>query len=151
MALLSIVAMAVIIPVTRGKRGDTSGTVNGCSPTDPQAGCQGVVGALPATSSQATASGTGDFSDLKVTVNQTTNLINQAVSVTWKAVLRPTSDQRPDSFNAAFNGDYLQIFECWSRIGATPNPSQCEFGGEAVHDQFLSDRQHIQASSTPAS
>ena len=47
------------------------------------AGSQGVVTSLPATASAVTVSGTGTYAGLKVTVNQTANLVDQAVSVSW--------------------------------------------------------------------
>jgi hypothetical protein len=122
--------MAVIIPTTEGSA-TTPGIVNGCSQVDPAAGCQGIVTALPATSSQVTASGHGQFSGLQVTVNQTTNLINQAVSVSWSGASPTFSDPTSQTFNTTYNGDYLQIFECWSSNGAAPKASQCEFGGES--------------------
>jgi hypothetical protein len=73
--------------------------------------------------SPATLSGIGPYSSLKVTVNQTQNLINQDVSVSWTGGV-PTV---PSS--GVFYTDYLQIMECWGDDPATgPDPSQCEFG-----------------------
>jgi hypothetical protein len=94
----------------------------------------GTVQALAATSPLTVSepnSGSGSpYPNLKVTVNQTQNLVNQDVSVSWTGGVPTTSD-------TTFNADYLQIFECWgdpvNPNGADPGPppSQCEFGGES--------------------
>lgn len=95
---------------------------------DPIVGSQGTDTSLPATDSVATVSGRGKFSDLKITVNQTTNLTNQAVSVTWKGG-RPTV-----TGPSRFAGNYLQIFQCWGEpdesVTANPGPppEQCAQG-----------------------
>jgi hypothetical protein len=101
-----------------------------------QAGQQGTDTALPATSSAVTVSGTGAYSDLKVTVNQTQNLENQGVSVTW------TGSNQTDSANQ-FLDNYLQIFQCWSSSpqnvadpGPAPPPTQCEFGGWSINTTY---------------
>jgi len=112
-------------------------TVPGIQPgagaaSDPVAGSQGVVTSLPATSSAVTVSGTGDYSGLKVTVNQTANLVDQAVSVSW-------SGGTPTTSASQFQANYLQIFECWgdpqtadpTDAGPGPLPTQCQFGAEA--------------------
>ena len=72
--------------------------------------------------SAVTLSGTGEFANLKVTVGQTKNLINQTVRVTW-AGGTPTG--------ATFNGNFLQIMQCWGDDAAGPDPMQCEFGAFA--------------------
>jgi hypothetical protein len=83
------------------------------------------------TDSAVTVSGRGQFADLKITVNQTKNLINQAVSVTWEGG-QPTK-QGPGRFAA----NYLQIFQCWGDDdGAVPSnpgppPEQCVQGAVA--------------------
>jgi hypothetical protein len=99
------------------------------------AGQQGTDTALPLTSSAVTVNGRGSFSDLKVTVNQTQNLENQDISVTW------TGASPTDGPNY-FQDNYLQMFECWGDPEATdpldsvnpgPPPTQCEFGGWNVN------------------
>ena len=98
----------------------------------PLAGSQGVVTSLPSTSSAVTVSGQGAFPGLRVTVNQTQNLVSQAISVSWTG---GTTTQSP----SAFQSNYLQIFECWGDPQADPAhaadpgppPSQCQFGAEA--------------------
>jgi hypothetical protein len=101
---------------------------------NPLAGSQGIVTSLPSTSSAVTVSGHGDYSNLKVTVNQTQNLVDQAVSVSWTGGTKTTSD-------SAFQSNYLQIFQCWGDPQRTdppttddpgPLPTQCQFGGETV-------------------
>ena len=104
------------------------------------AGQAGTVTGLPATASQVVASepntvAGSPFPNLKVTVNQTQNLVNQDVSVSWTG-----GDQTIAGSPGDFNGNYLQIFECWGNPETTsagetsdpgPPPSQCEFGGES--------------------
>ncbi|MGZ4771457.1 MAG: hypothetical protein ACXV3B_02130, partial [Ilumatobacteraceae bacterium] len=46
----------------------------------PIAGSQGTDTALPPTDSQVTVQGRGEFANLAITVNQTDNLTDQAVS-----------------------------------------------------------------------
>jgi hypothetical protein len=72
--------------------------------------------------SAVTVSGRGDFTDLKVTVSQTKNLINETVTVSWTGG-RPTVDSND------FLTDYLQIMQCWGDDAAGPDRSQCQFGG----------------------
>jgi len=121
-------------------------TVPGIEPTaaaspSSLAGSQGIVGSLPATDSATTLSGqgpletgTGPYANLQVTVNQTQNLTNQAVSVSWTGGVQTTS-------SSAFQADYLQIFECWGDPQSTdppdstdpgPLPTQCQFGAETT-------------------
>ncbi len=103
------------------------------SPSDavPVPGSAGIDTSLPATASQVTVSGRGDFSDLRITVNQTRNLVNQAVSLTWTGA-RPTM-QGPGRFAA----DYLQVMQCWSDDDGPdpsnpgPPPEQCVYGAKA--------------------
>jgi hypothetical protein len=74
--------------------------------------------------SAKTLSGTGDFMNLKVTVSQTNNLINQTVAVTWKGGV-------PTVPGTEFGLDYLQIMQCW---GDDPGPdrTQCQYGGSVT-------------------
>jgi len=103
-------------------------------------GSQGTDASLPATDSQVTVSGQGQYSGLKVTVNQTKSLVNQAVSVSWTGGTPTFSNPANGSFSSTFNGNYLQIFQCWGDPQTTdppdpsdpgPLPTQCEFGGES--------------------
>ncbi len=139
LAVLSVATLAVVVPATQGSASTPQAIGNACSETDPAAGCQGIVAALPSTPSAVTVSGHGQFSNLKVTVNQTANLTNQAVSVSWTGGSPTFSDPATGAFNSTYNGDYLQIFQCWgdpqtsdpAGAGAGPLPSQCEFGAES--------------------
>jgi hypothetical protein len=81
------------------------------APTDP----------APADSA-VTVSGTGEFANLKVTVSQTKNLINQTVSVTW-------TGGKPTVPASDFGTNYLQIMQCWGDGPGSPDRTQCEYGG----------------------
>ncbi|MFI8182900.1 hypothetical protein ACIF70_20590 [Actinacidiphila glaucinigra] len=89
-----------------------------------------AAAAAPATVSQAdsgsamTVSGKGDFAGLKVTVDQTSSLVNQVVKITWKGAV-PTVD------DSKYPADYLQIMQCWGDAPSGPSPEQCQFGGSA--------------------
>ncbi len=78
-------------------------------------------------SSAVTVSGRGAFASLKVTVSQTTHLVDQSVTVTWSGG-KPTNDR------AAFDIDYLQLMQCWGDTIAGPDRTQCEFGGTVASD-----------------
>ncbi|MEW2506678.1 hypothetical protein AB0878_40125 [Amycolatopsis sp. NPDC047767] len=77
------------------------------------------------TGSAVTVSGTGAFSSLKVTVSQTTDLINQTVRVTW-------TGGQPTGPSGNFATDYLQIMQCWGDDPAGPKREQCQYGGLAA-------------------
>ena len=115
MALVAVLLGAVIMGTTT-------------SAADSLAGSAGTDTSLPLTDSAVTVSGRGQFADLKITVNQTKNLTNQAVSITWEGG-DPTREG-PGRFAANF----LQIFQCWgdddgSISGAPgPPPEQCAMG-----------------------
>ena len=90
------------------------------------AGSAGTDTSLPATDSAVTLSGRGRFRDLRVSVNQTKGLANQAVSVSW-------TGGRPST---GFSSNWLQVFQCWGDDDGShpenpgPPPEQCQFGGE---------------------
>lgn len=94
------------------------------------AGSAGTDTALPATDSAVTVSGQGPFANLKLTVNQTKGLVNQAVSVTWSGGAPSLYASTPP-----LSGNYLQIFQCWGDDDGTdpanpgPPPEKCQFGG----------------------
>ena len=81
-----------------------------------------------ATSSARTVTGKGPFSGLQVSVGQTANLVDQAVSVTWKGAA-PTV---PDT--ARFGVNYLQIMQCWGDAAGGPDRDQCQYGARAAYD-----------------
>ena len=65
-----------------------------------------------------TVSGHGAFPSLKVTVDQTDNLVNQVVHVSWSGGV-PTSGQ----------ANFLSIMQCWGDDPSGPSREQCQFGG----------------------
>ncbi|MFJ4468805.1 hypothetical protein ACIP2X_15135 [Streptomyces sp. NPDC089424] len=66
-----------------------------------------------------------DFSDLEVTVHQTQGLRSQGVRVTWEGGEQTRG-------NGQFNGNYLQIMQCWGDDPDGPDPEQCVYGGSAA-------------------
>src|SRR5262245_39984729 len=92
------------------------------------AGSAGTDTSLPNTDSAMTIKGRGRFASISVTVNQTKNLTNQAVSVSWTGAAPGTN----------VSSKFLQIFQCWGDDDGTnpdnpgPPPQQCEFGGEPI-------------------
>ncbi len=95
---------------------------------DPLAGSQGTDTSLPATESLVRVNGRGAFANLAITVNQTTKLSNQAVSITW------TGGTPTKPGPGRFGSNYLQIMQCWGDDDGTnaanpgPPPEQCEQG-----------------------
>lgn len=93
------------------------------------AGSAGTNTALPKTDSQVTVGGRDAFSNLKITVNQTKNLVNQAVSITWTGAIRTIP-----LGGGIFGANYLQIMQCWGDDDGSvpsnpgPPPEQCEQG-----------------------
>lgn len=100
----------------------------GAGADDPTPGSQGTDTSLPPTDSQVTVNGRGEFADLAITVNQTENLTNQAVSITW------TGGQPTVTGPGRFASNYLQIMQCWGDDDGTnpdnpgPPPEQCVQG-----------------------
>lgn len=93
------------------------------------AGSAGTDTSLPRTDSQVTVHGRDQFANLKITVNQTKHLLNQAISVTWTGG-QPTSS----GAGGRFFENYLQIMQCWGDDDGTnpanpgPPPEQCVQG-----------------------
>lgn len=120
---LPMVADASTSPESVGTSG--TGVVAASTPVP---GGQGTDTALPLTDSAVTVSGRGAFADLEITVNQTTDLTNQAVSITWTGG-SPTRESP-----GTFSDNYLQIMQCWGDDDGTvpgnpgPPPEQCVFG-----------------------
>ncbi len=100
------------------------------------AGSQGTDVSQPATPSAVTVAGRGIFSTLQVTVNQTDDLNNQALSVKWSGGAPTFTDPVTGRFLVDYGGDYLQLMECWGADDGEvpsnpgPPPEQCEFGGQ---------------------
>lgn len=82
----------------------------------------GAPGDAASSDSAMTLSGKGDFANLRVTVSQTKNLINQVVTVSWEGGA-PT-----DSSSGPFLTNYLQIMQCWGDDPNGPDRTQCQFG-----------------------
>lgn len=98
----------------------------------PTPGSQGTDTSLPLTDSAVIdVPGRGRFSDLKITVNQTRNLTDQAISITW------TGGDPTLEGPGRFAGNYLQIFQCWGDDDGEfpenpgPPPEQCVQGAAA--------------------
>jgi hypothetical protein len=98
------------------------------SADDSLAGDAGTKTALPPTESAVTVQGRGQYAGLQITVNQTRQLTNQAVSVTW------TGGQPTREGPGRFAANFLQIFQCWGDDDGSipgspgPPPEQCAFG-----------------------
>ncbi|MGH3671719.1 MAG: hypothetical protein ACRDSH_13960, partial [Pseudonocardiaceae bacterium] len=78
-----------------------------------------------------------EFADLKVTVSQTRDLINQAVTVSW------TGGKQTLGFTD-FQVNYLQIMQCWGDDPRGPDRTQCQFGGltgQGTAGSFVRSRQ----------
>src|SRR5262245_61955799 len=97
---------------------------------EPFPGMQGTDTALPLTDSAVTVTGRGQFANLTITVNQTHDLVNQAVSVTWTGGTPTEPSQR-----SRFGSHFLQVMECWGDDDGEfaenpgPPPEQCVWGG----------------------
>jgi hypothetical protein len=101
----------------------------------------GVVGARPAQAAPASSAKTvkasvydsdaanSPFPDLAVTVSQTTDLIQQAITVSWTGGKKSTvpHDQSDGGTN------FLQIMQCWGdepgSNGTRPDRTTCQYGG----------------------
>lgn len=92
-------------------------------------------GPSPVTITGASALGADSaFAGLTITVNQTAQLSNQTISVSWTGGTPTDSNQGTNGAFNGFNDNYLQIFQCWGPdTGDNPNdpgpaPTGCEFG-----------------------
>ncbi|MFE4666214.1 hypothetical protein ACFRI7_05610 [Streptomyces sp. NPDC056716] len=81
------------------------------------------------TSSAVTKSGAkgeyDDFSELKVTVDQTQGLRSQGVRVSWEG-------GAPTQSISSFGFNYLQIMQCWGDEADGPSREQCVYGSGAA-------------------
>ena len=113
---LTFIALVAVVSVPRADSAVVSGP-----------GGSGIDTSLPETDSAVTVNGRGDFASLSLRVNQTRNLTNQAVSLTWTGGV-PT--ERPGRFEQ----NYLQVMQCWGDDDGTnpenpgPPPEQCVSG-----------------------
>jgi hypothetical protein len=80
------------------------------------------------------------FAKLRITVNQTRGLSNQAISVTWSGAT-PTDTDQPVG-DLRFDDNYLQIFQCWgpddhsNPLDPGPAPVGCEFGANELNPSW---------------
>jgi hypothetical protein len=99
--------------------------------TAPFPGMAGTDISLPRTDSAVTVAGHGPFAGMRVTVNQTRDLVDQAVSVTWSGA--PPTVSEGTKF---FFGNFVQVMQCWGEPdGAVPGnpgppPEQCVWGAK---------------------
>lgn len=111
-ALLAAIGL-VLLPVPAGGRAD----------------------AATAGDSSVTKSGTkgpnDDFSDLKVTVDQTKNLDTQGVKVSWTGGTPTVPGQSLFGFN------FLQVMQCWGDSPDGPDRNQCEWGNAPTASGFV--------------
>ena len=66
-----------------------------------------------------------DFQNLKVTVSQTENLVHQSILVTW-------TGGKPTVGGSNFQGDFLQMMQCYGDANVGPNPENCEYGSSGL-------------------
>lgn len=118
LALASTALIAVaVLPATQSGAAD-----------EPVPGMAGIDVSLPLTDSAVTVEGRDAFSDLEITVNQTEDLTNQAISLTWRGG-DPTISE-PTTYFANF----LQVMQCWGEPDEAvpenpgPPPEQCVWG-----------------------
>lgn len=73
-----------------------------------------------------TEQGRGEFADLAVTVSATTNLTDQAVTVSW-------TGGEPTGRVTNLLGNYLQVMQCWGGPEG-PDRENCQFGARRTYD-----------------
>ncbi len=125
--LLGLVSVSAVVAMT---------VVGAGADNPPVPGGAGTDTALPATDSVVTVQGRGVFADLRITVNQTRNLSNQAVSITWSGAA-PTRPGPGD-----WGANFLQVMQCWGDDDGTvpsnpgPPPEQCQYGASSGSATF---------------
>jgi hypothetical protein len=106
----------------------SSAMATSASGADPAPGGSGTDTSLPLTDSAQTVRGRDQFAGLEITVNQTRNLTNQAVSITWDNGAPTTSGA------SRFSANFLQVMQCWGDDDGSvadnpgPPPEQCVQG-----------------------
>lgn len=90
----------------------------------PTQGAAAAVSPQATSGSVVTVSGTGAFSDLKLTVDQTADLVNQAVTISWTG-----GGPSVVTGSGTVLGNYLQFMQCWAEPGQQPTREQCQYGG----------------------
>lgn len=150
LAAAAVAALLAAVPASHSAAASTVAKRFGISSSS-VAGGAGIAQPPPPTASAQTITGKAGtpFANLSVTVNQTSDLINETIGVQWSGctqVVTPatntagtgykcgptyTTENPTGSFQKNFAGNYLQIFQCWSDPAATdPAPENCEFGAE---------------------
>ena len=116
---------AVVAVIVTGLLAGLGGPRRPAAAAGSVAGSAGTDAALPDDPASATtksgAAG-GPWAGLSVHVNQTQSLVNQAVTVQWtESPAKPTfSDPKTGAFTGPYNGNFVQIFQCWSAPNTEP-------------------------------
>lgn len=112
--------------------GAAVGALAGLAVTQAAAPSSAAAGAA---GSAVTVSGRDEFKDMKFTVDRTTQLTSQAITVSW-------TGGTPTTFaGTLFNTDFVQIMQCWGEDDGTvpgnPGPprTQCQFGASPTTDR----------------
>lgn len=122
--LVGAATLLMVLPVTSHPAGDlTPGEAQVLAKNT--AALYGLENAI--TSSALTLSGQGESADLKVTVGQTQNLVNQSIAVTWAWGGADPAQHASILNGSTVQANYLQIMQCWG--DSAPDRAQCEFGG----------------------
>lgn len=74
--------------------------------------------------SRVTVEGRGAFSSVRVTVDQTEDLVNQTVRVSWTGAGASVAPA-----GGTVLGNFMQLMQCWAEPGQQPTREQCQFGG----------------------
>lgn len=98
---------------------------------EPKPGDAGTDTSLPETDSAVTVRGRGEFAGMELTINQTKDLTNQAISLTWSGA-PPTVALQPRIWFSHF----LQVMQCWGEPDGSvpenpgPPPENCVWGAK---------------------
>ncbi len=135
-----VAAMAAVALVTTGAPARAAGPndqITGSGQTDSAltvSWAQGILGAdnktvvKPRDPASPLSFMYPDFQNLKVTVSQTTNLVHQSLLVTW-------TGGKSTVGGGNFQGDFLQMMQCYGDANTGPDPEGCEFGSTGIlHD-----------------
>ncbi|MGK2948299.1 MAG: hypothetical protein ACSLFP_06980 [Acidimicrobiales bacterium] len=96
--------------------------------SDPFPGMAGIDTSLPMTGSAVTIEGRGAFGDTDFTINQTEDLTNQAISITWEGAPPTIAEPR------TFYSNFIQVMQCWGEPddlvpeNPGPPPENCVWG-----------------------
>lgn len=80
--------------------------------------------AAAASPTAVTVEGRGAFSDVRLTVEQTEDLVNQTVKVSWTGAGPSVAPS-----GGTVLGNFMQLMQCWAEPGQQPTREQCQFGG----------------------